>query len=131
MTVQYGITKWLRGGENYDVSYKLLGQSSNVAVTVPPSGSFWPGNPRGGAIRVVQSAQGTGGQTKIGTITASDGGSNVANIYKGDSHYSSANAYIDQTFPFFFEWEVASINLNLWTFNGNTSTYDIEVAGFR
>jgi len=123
------IARWLQGGMASDVSLQLLAQSGNTAITIPSSGSFWPGNPRAGYIRVKQATLGTNGTAKIGNITATDG-SNIATVYAGDNQYSANGRFIDASFFFHYDWEVTNLNLNVWTGNAD-STFDVEVVGLR
>jgi hypothetical protein len=129
MAFVHSITRWLRTLNGPDITVFSLGQSGNTLVTVPATGTFWPGNPRAGYVRIKQNTLGTNGTTKIGSIQATDG-TNVANIYSGDTNASANNQYIDSSFMFVYDWGVSNINVNIVTANA-ASTYDIEVVGVR
>ena len=130
MSFNNTIRQWLQSTQVGDVQQQLLNQAGNTAITIPPSGSFSPG-PKSGWIRIKQNTLGTNGQVKCGQITAIDAaGQNVANIYGGDRHYSTNSQFYDTAHFFSLDWEVANLNLNVWTWNSN-STFDIEIVGQR
>lgn len=129
MPFLHSITRWLKESGAPEVKFLLLAQAANTGITVPPTGTFWPGNPCAGWIRIKQSALTANDQVKIGVINATDG-SNIGNVYRGDSHYTSNGTYIDQSFFFNFDWAATSFNLNVWTALGG-STFDIEVSAIR
>jgi hypothetical protein len=132
MAFQTSIAQWLKSSGGCPINLQLLNQNGNTAIVVPASGSFWPGLPRAGYIRIKSSTVGTNCQSKVGIITMTDlSGTNIANIYTGDRHYSANGQYIDQAFFFCYDWGIANLALNVWTFNSNASTYDIEVVGME
>jgi hypothetical protein len=129
MSFIHSIVRWLKESGAPEVKYQLLAQSANTAITLPATGTFWPGNPRAGYVRIKQNSLTTSDTVKMGVINATDG-TNIANVYQGDDHYTSAGTYIDRSFFFNYDWEVSKLNLNVWTGLGG-STFDIEVVGTR
>ncbi len=129
MAFVHSIMLWLRTLNGPNVQNRSLAQSGNAVITIPSSGTFWPGNPRAGYIRIKQSSLGTNGTTNIGVIQATDG-TNVANVYPGDVAASANNQYIDSSYMFVYDWGVSNFNVNIVTGNAS-STYDIEVVGVR
>lgn len=130
MSFVHSISRWLKTLTGPDVHYQLLAQNSNANIVIPPAGAnFWPGKPRAGYVRVKQNTLGTNTNVKIGSIVATDG-TNIANIYPGDASASANSQYIDSSFLFVYDWEVANVSLNCVAYN-STATFDVEVVGLR
>jgi len=123
------ISLWLKTKSGTDMHFQQLAQASNTNIVVPATGSFWPGNPRAGYVRIKQATLGTNARVQIGSIVATDG-TNIANISAGDVNLSPNNNYIDSSFMFLYDWGVQNISVNCVSKN-SSSTFDIEVVGVQ
>ncbi len=130
MSFQNSISNWLSADGIPVVYFSNINLNQNVPVLCPSSGNFSPIRPRAGYVRIkTSSTPRLNVTTKVGAITAFDGGTNSANIYAGDANATNTNLFYDSTFFFWFDWGVCNINITNIATTLNTQTYDVEVAG--